>query len=416
VPIEAQFAPIAAESYGASYIVAQDFDRDGYEDILLISPATKKPNRPMLLKNFEGKRFVDVTESSGLGQHLVETIFASGIFFDLDNDGREELALFSIKSPPKFFRYTKSGFVPLALELNGVEGSDARALAVLDYDGDSYLDIVVGNYSQKNSAGPESVVMAENGAKDFLLRNLAGKGFSEESVSAGLQDYGYTQALGVSDIDGNGLPDLFVANDFGKNFIYLNQGKGKFVSAPKAFLEGDRSKFNMSAEFGDVNNDGFSDLYVSNMSKPNLKRGFNSLFMGVPTEQGWQGVSQAALERGVDKCGWSWGAKFADLNSDGLLDLVVSSGFYGKNPNSKAWFSYMSWLNVPDFVKSTGLFRFNSFGAISIAAKQRLCFFLNQGESFVDVSESVDSGALSNARGLALADFNNDGQADFFSK
>ena len=197
---------------------------------------------------------------------------------------------------------------------------------------------------------------AANGGRNVLLKNLGEFGFSDATAAVGLDvdNSRWSFAAAWEDFDRDGDPDLYVANDFGRNCLYRNEG-GRFQQVADELGVEDMAS-GMSVAWGDYNRDGDPDLYVGNMfsaagsrisrqklfaadSDPALvgklrrmARG-NSLFAAGQGKEGagFRDVSEASRSH-LGK--WAWSSGFGDLNNDGWEDLVISNGFLtGRDPD-----------------------------------------------------------------------------------
>jgi len=266
----------------------------------------------------------------------------SALLVDLDNDGDQDLVVATIAMIAFAENIGNQGF-----ELRGGFGGAPYpfSLSAADYDSDGDLDIYTCVYSagdQPTKRGfearsPIPFNDAENGGRNILLSNLGNFQFADVTRQVGLDQNNtrWSFAAAWEDYDRDGDPDLYVANDFGRNCLYLND-KGQFSSlAGKAGVEDMAA--GMSVAWGDTNRDGASDLLVGNMyssagqrvafqrnyqaGKKRMARG-NSLF----TATGG-GFRDTSIESGITNGGWAWSSGFADLNNDGWQDLVVANGY-----------------------------------------------------------------------------------------
>lgn len=327
--------------YGHHGIAVGDVNRDGLDDIYVCQPAGL-PNR-LYLQNLDGT-VTDVAAAAG-----VDWLDRSrgALLIDLDNDGDQDLVaslneMVIIMANDEGVFAEKTVFRPTG---------DPGSLAAADYDLDGDLDIFVVNYGQRflsdgESSGPIPYHDANNGGPNMLLRNDGDWMFTDVTRQCGLDanNRRWSFAASWEDYDADGDADLYVANDFGRNNLYRNDG-GTFVDvAAEAGVEDVGS--GMSASWADYNQDGKMDLYVGNMfssaglrisyqnrfqpqadgtvraSLQRLARG-NSLFLN----DGDGTFEDVSVEAGVTVGRWAWASKFVDINNDGLEDLVIANGF-----------------------------------------------------------------------------------------
>ena len=319
---------------GAAFL---DYDNDGWPDILLINGKdwTPRGRRTLsaLYHNNHNGTFTDVTAGSGLDVEMYGIGVAVG---DYDNDGRDDIyitaldgdRLFHNEGGGKFRDVTKSAGIQ-----NAVFGTSA---AWLDYDRDGRLDLFVANYVQwnpkddlwcsldganKSYCTPESY----KGASSKLYRNLGGGRFEDVSAKAGVADP-TSKSLGVTvlDFDGDGWPDLFVANDTQPNKLYRNNHDGTFkeegTAAGVAFGEDGVARGAMGADSGDYDRSGRASLLVGNFSNQMLGLYHNEGTGLFVDEAPSSTVGRASL------LSLAFGVFFFDYDLDGYLDLLAANG------------------------------------------------------------------------------------------
>lgn len=266
----------------------------------------------------------------------------SGLFVDLDNDGDQDLVVATI------------AMIAFAENLNnqafklrgGFPGAPYPfSLSAADFDLDGDLDIYTciygaGNQPKKRgfeASSPTPFNDAENGGRNVLLSNLGGFQFADVTREVGLDQNNTRWSFSASweDYDRDGDPDLYVANDFGRNCLYQNNN-GQFSNIARRAGVEDMAA-GMSVSWGDSNRDGAPDLLIGNMfssagqrvsyqrnyeaGKKRMARG-NTLF--IASKDGFQ---DASIASGITNGGWAWSSGFADLNNDGWQDLVVTNGY-----------------------------------------------------------------------------------------
>ena len=280
------------------------------------------------------------------------------VFLDFDNDGDQDLFVAQVgwdigdeKGGHHCALYTNdgSGNYTLASGLAGLNNPFvAYSPTVLDYDGDGWLDIFLSCYGMVEREHNDSWLQATNGYPNALLRNLGeGRGFVDVAEELGMAGSQWSYASAAADIDLDGDPDLYVANDYGDNQFWINDGDGSFEQQSDARGVTDRGN-GMGASFGDLNQDGLLDLYVSNMSSTAGNRILDRLEDSIDPEilqvlrklaAGNSIFFQQAdgtLKRSPKKAGgvganWAWSASLVDLNLDGRLDVFCTNGFVTGN-------------------------------------------------------------------------------------
>ena len=341
-------AALGISVYGHNGVSLGDFDGDGLEDIYVSQPGGL-PNR--LYRNLPDRGFADVTRAAGLDV-LDDT--SMSLFGDIDNDGDQDLIL--IGAVPMLFRNGGDGRFALesdaGLDVPAEKAAMFTGAALADYDLDGDLDLFVCAYDfwqpGADYDAPTPYYDANNGPENLLFRNDGQGRFAEVSREAGLgpTNNRFSFAAVWGDYDNDADPDLYVANDFGRNNLYRNNADGTFTDVA-AQLGVEDLGAGMSAAWGDYDNDGDLDLYTANMwSSAGLRITASEQFGTVaPTERerrqfqrqaqgnslfrndGPEGFSDVSDAAGVRTGRWAWASDFVDLDSDGLLDLFVQNGY-----------------------------------------------------------------------------------------
>ena len=416
------------EDKRVNYVAVGDFDNDGFEDIVLVE-AHKLPKKEAfikILRNVDGKTFRDVTSEVlklPIGDEAPHFISAAA-FVDLDNDGWKDLYIAQFMAPHLVLKNIHGKFdfdhqIPIDRIV-----APTRGINFFDFNRDGFLDVLITNFSSqvyspefnypKGTITSNYSLREERGEGNILLANRAGKKLEITPDALGLSDHGYTWASAIADIDGDGYPDVYFANDYGFDRFYKNNQGKNFTDISKQALGNRRSENAMGAEVGDIANNGMSSIYTSNGSKPGLIRGWNHLW----SQQlaGGLDMKDTSADLGIDKCGFSWGSKFADFDKDGSLDLFVVNGRSGTPGNNRnRWYYRLYNWTVPAQIKFSKYveipWRVNG-QEYDFAQGQLNCVFWQQGGTFIDVAEEVGITDTENGRGLAVFDFNNDGQED----
>jgi hypothetical protein len=325
------------EGFVAHGAAAADVNGDG-----LIDLATSGVDQNYLYLNQGDGRFSDVSE-----QALVKfTPIGSGaVFLDYDNDGDSDLFFAAVGNQILLEnRFVPDGEVVFwdVSEQAGV-AVDAVGFSALsaDVNGDGLGDIYVCSYNRYGTVMPNSWYQATNGTPNLLFVNRGDGTFEEASAAWGVDDGRWSYAAGFVDIDGNGKLDLYVANDFGENALYLNDGQ-RFVDVADERRIKDPG-FGMGVSFGDYDNDGDLDLHITNMSSTAGNRILSMLYPEdheIRKTLSKQAAGNSLYERRADGTfhevtdevgglsgGWAFGGGFIDFDNDGWEDLYTPNGF-----------------------------------------------------------------------------------------
>ncbi|HEY3175985.1 MAG TPA: CRTAC1 family protein [Candidatus Polarisedimenticolia bacterium] len=402
-------------SVGAA-AAAGDYDGDGNVDLYVTNSRLGYTNA--LYHNNGDGTFTDVAAAAGVADvNESDGLSMDAVWGDYDNDGDEDLYLVKWGRNLLFRNEGNGRFIDVTAEARVGDWGNGNAAIFFDYDGDGWLDLYIGNYFRNVDLWrlPDTRIMhnsfesARDGGTNVLYHNLGDGTFADVSVEAGVADTGWTLDVGAADYDNDGDMDLHVANDFGPDKLYRNEGKGRFTDVSAANLGVDTRK-GMNSEFGDFNNDGFLDLYVTNiMTKDYLKEG-NMLLRN----NGDGSFSDIAPEAGVADGGWGWGAKFLDYDLDGDLDIYTVNGFVSQRRGEEYWFDLATAVTEPDF-DSTDARQWPVIGDKSLSGYEKNRFFRNEGrESFVEVAAQIGLANEGDGRGLVVFDYDNDGDPDLY--
>lgn len=321
-----------------------DVNGDGREDVYVCQPAGL-PNR--LYVQTPAGTLVDATYESGVAWL---DLSRSALFVDLDNDNDQDLVVVLRWYMLIHENDGKGRFqVRKVVETN----FSLMSLTAADYDNDGDLDLYVCGYGPGPEGSPTDIFAnpvpyhdANNGARNFLLRNEGQLDFLDVTEEVGLEvnNRRFSFAAAWEDYDNDGDLDVYVANDFGRNNLYRNDD-GKFVDVASAAGVEDIAA-GMSVSWADYDHDGLMDVYIANMfssagnriayqrqfkadsdqtTRDQIRRHArgNTLFRN----QGDGRFADVSLEAGVTMGRWAWGSLFTDLNNDGWEDLYVVNGF-----------------------------------------------------------------------------------------
>ena len=387
-----------------------DYNNDGWLDVFAVNGGTLPgyagpPPQNRLYRNAGRGVFSDVTRFAGVG----ETAYGMGVCAgDVDNDGYDDLYV-TCYGPNSLFRNNGDGTFRDVAATAGVSGDAVWSVgcSFLDVDSDGFLDLYVANYvdyaidsaerrlrpyasrSASPSDGERFYPHPDNfkGAADRLYRNNGNGTFTDVTKRAGvLNPGGKGMGMACADVDGDGAPDIFVANDMTPNFLYLNRGDGRFVD--RGLLSGvgysgsGDLQSSMGADFGDFNRDGRLDLAVTNFRLEGAGL-FRNEGAGLFTD-----ISSISGIRAPTLPHVGWGIGFLDYDNDGWPDLLMVHGHVLDNAHR-----------------------------VGSVYKQPAILFRNTGDGrFVDVTGDVEDGLSipQPGRGAAFGDVDNDGDVDVF--
>jgi hypothetical protein len=317
------------------------------------------------------------------------------------------------------------------------------AAAFADVDGDGHQDIVVANYypdgaeiTDANSKVPfemnANFNRARNGGKNRLF--LFAEGKSGDQPGARYRDAGdvfpgdgelaWSLAIGAADIDRDGLPELYIANDFGPDTILWNRSKPgapefrelfgeKNAFTPESKVLGLDSFKGMSADFGDINDDGIFDISVSNIGSPFALGESHYLWTSTGDVSGMaSGIGpwrDRAIEKGVGHSAWAWDTRFEDFDNDGVLELVQATGLVKGDVNKWPDLAQTGASN-DEFVKYQRVWPNFLPGNASIDGWYPNPFWaLGRDGRYVDLSAELFPGLTPASRGIAVSDVDGDG-------
>jgi Flp pilus assembly protein TadD/peroxiredoxin len=436
--------------YGNNGVAACDFDNDGFDDLYVCQPAGL-PNR--LYRNRGDGTFEDVTEKSGVG---VLDNTACALFADFQNNGRQDL-LVVCGSGPLLFLNKGDGTFAIKRDAfqfaNPPQGSFTHA-AIADYDRDGRLDIYFCLYSYYLGLDqyhyPIPYFDARNGPANCLLHNEGNGIFVERTEAAGLNvdNNRYSFACAWGESASNGLPDLYVANDFGRNNLYRNNGDGTFAAISSSAHVEDVGA-GMSACWSDFNDDGNQDIYVANMwsaagqrvstqkhFQENAPEDIRALYQrhargnALYRNQGngtFQNVSQQA---GVAMGRWAWCSDLWDFDHDGYPDLYVANGYITAPERGleRSDLGSFFWRQVvarspedatPSLAYEHGWNALNELirADNSWSGHERNVAFVNNRDgTFSEVSGALGLDFPEDSRSFVLADIDHDGRSELILK
>lgn len=399
---------------GASVSVT-DVDGDGWSDLYLTNSAFGAPNA-LYLNQGDGT-FRDVASEAGLADlnREGEGVSMGAVWGDFDNDGHEDVFVYKY-GYPQLFRNRGDGTFEDVTERAGLRRwINSNGAIWLDYDRDGLLDLYVLAYFRDEvdfwdldhtRIMHESFEFARNGGMNRLFRNLGDGRFEDVTERAGVGSTRWTMAAAAADFDGDGWLDLYLANDYGPEEFFLNDGGERFVLTDAGLA--DDSKSGMSVSLGDVHNRGRLDVFVTNISERGYLFQGNNLRINFLDESGrFDEVARGV----VADAGWAWGAQFGDLNNDGYLDLFVTNGFISADRNRDYWYG-MSKIAGGHGAVFQDASNWPEIGTASLSGYERSRVLMRQAGELVDVAEAAGVTDTYDGRAVAYADLRNQGVLD----
>lgn len=403
---------VILETVGSG-VALLDYDHDGWLDIYLVNGSNfdaeagkSKPGRAALFHNNHDGTFTDVTEKAGVGN---ERWGFGAVVGDFDNDGWPDIYVTNYGKNRLYHNNHDGTFTDVAERAGVTVGGWSTGATWGDYDGDGRLDLFVPGYVHFDKAdipggtGPGSgapldgcqfrgvrVMCGPRGLKgepDHLFHNKGDGTFTDVSKKAGVADeHGYYGLASLFvDVNGDGKPDLLVADDSTPNYLYLNKGDGTFEDASfasgYALNESGRETASMGIGQGDLTHSGHIDLYNTTFSddyKPLYRNDGDANFTDVSYQEG-------IAEPTVPFLGW--GTAMFDYDNDGWLDLMMVDGHVYRGVDQQNWGT--TWAQRP-------LLMHNVKGKLKL----------------VPAVEGTGLAKVAASRGMAYGDLFNDGRVD----
>ncbi|HEY0763549.1 MAG TPA: CRTAC1 family protein [Pyrinomonadaceae bacterium] len=376
-----------------------DYDNDGWMDIYFVNSGPSdfftppKPLKNALYRNNHDGTFTDVTDKAGVAGGKFGMGVAAG---DYDGDGNIDLYITNYGSNI-LYRNNGDGTFTDVSDKAGVTAPGWSTCATwFDYDNDAKLDLFVSSFvfydQSQNPLCTDATLQRRyycvprlfKPQPSRLFHNNGDGTFRDVSRESGIAGSpGKSFGAVATDVNNDGLMDLFVANDTMPNFLFLNKGGGKFeeigLSAGVAYGEAGRPRSGMGVDAADYDGDGWQDLFVANIDQEFFSLYHNEKEL-IFTDQPGEIAPSTQLLSG-------WGLKFFDYDNDGDPDLFLVNGH-------------------PDDMIESRVRR--------VTHKEPLLMFENTGRAFKDVSakSGVVFGKMFSGRGMALGDFDNDGDED----
>jgi len=405
-----------AGSIGSGVAIG-DYDGDGRPDLFVVC----KTRSCRLFRNLGDWRFEDVTERAGVAEHgdAAREWKQGATFVDVDNDGRLDIYVCRFNAPNLLYINQGDGTFKEEAAARGLAVKDACVMAAFcDYDRDGWLDVFV----QTNLLDADN---RPHGQRDYLFHNNGDGTFVDVTERAGIRGEAQGHSAVWWDYDGDGWPDLYVANDFiAPDKLYRNNRDGTFTDVIDSVVP-HMTYSSMGSDLGDVNNDGLVDLFVAEMAPtthqkdqrtvavmrsyiaeppddaptaPQVMR--NALFINTGAGR----VLEAACLAGLSATDWTWSPRLEDLDNDGRLDLFVTNGMNRETHNADLT-ARKELAESPDE-------KIRIERASPVLVEQHLAF-RNMGDlRFEDVSAAWGLNQRGVSFGAAFGDLDGDGDLD----
>tara|TARA_R110000796_G_scaffold250788_4_gene380714 strand:- start:72920 stop:76201 length:3282 start_codon:yes stop_codon:yes gene_type:complete len=427
--------------YNGGGVAIGDINNDGLDDIYL----TSNQGSDKLFLNLGNLKFKDITKNAGI---IIDSTWSSGVTMeDLNNDGLLDIYVSKVGVfkglETHNLAYINQGNLifkeqSATLGLN-FSGYSTQA-SFFDYDNDGDMDLYLLNHSThtpRSYGTTEKRIEVDTLSGDRFYENKLNDGnfiFEDVTSSTGIYSSALGYGLGVvaSDINNDGLMDIYICNDFHENdYLYINQGDKTFKDLSKEYLQ-HTSRFSMGIDIADVNNDLQQDIFTLDMmpydntvflksggedsdkvSEIKKSFGFNPQFArnNFQLNNGNNSFTDIALITNTYATDWSWSTLIQDFDNDGLTDIFITNGIF-KRPNDLDYIKYLSNVNFADYSKNEQSEIEKKIIDQMPSLKIPNVLFKNEGDmKFKKLSKEVGlSDSYSN--GAAYSDLDNDGDLD----
>lgn len=407
-------------SMGAAVSIV-DFDNDGWNDIYFTNSRPGSHNA--LYRNLHNGKFEEVAEQFGLADlNQPGTGECMGaVWGDFDNDGYEDLLVYKWGKPELYHNEGGKKFV------NVTEGSglpkwvNANSAIWLDFDGDGLLDLLICGYYNESldlsnlkttKIMPESFRYANNGGRKYLLRNMGNGKFKDVTAEYGINSTKWTLAAASADLNGDGYPDIILANDYNVDELYINDHGKRFVEKGRQAGIGYIPKSGMSVALSDIDDSGLLGIYTTNITENGILIQGNNYWK--PTSADGHDLKFANLAQlsGIENAGWAYGSQFGDLNNDGYPDLYVANGFISAKKGTSYWYDYAKVTGGNAAIIGDAKNWPDMAGKSQSGYQEDKIWLNNSNGLFGDVSGKVCPDATYDGRAVVMADLWNRGVLD----
>ena len=393
-----------------------DVNRDGWPDLYFTT--SRFGSRNALYVNRQDGTFREVAAEAGVADlnREGEGVSMGAVWGDYDNDGAEDLLVYKWGYPQLLRSVGDRGFEDVTARAGLRRWMNSNGAIWFDFDRDGLLDVYLTAYFRSDidmwhlattRIMQNSFEFATNGGKNLLFRNLGEGQFRDVTDEMGVGSTRWTMAAAAADFNDDGWPDLYLANDYGPEELFLNRA-GRRFELVRAGLQDD-SKSGMSVAVGDFYNRGRFDAFLTNISERGYLFQGNNLRINFLKELGrFEEIATGP----VADAGWAWGAQFGDLNNDGLLDLIVVNGFISGERERDYWYAMSKVAGAASHIFEDAR-NWPAMGTVSLSGYERSRVLVNQGAAgLADVAEAVGVTDVYDGRSVALVDLFNRGVLD----
>lgn len=442
-------------------VAVSDVDQDGFQDIFLTQVLKTSEERNALYRNkgnFQFERIPLPALDFYQTQYKEKGIVSGATFVDYDGDGDPDLALAVAYGCSRLLKNEwaetgKISFVDVTDQVFPEEHTVSLALTFFDWNRDAHLDLLIANAMSTTLRAypdpkprfnlfklPEPAYTgdrrmfsfmhngwhsADNGGLNIFYEGGPKGTFTrKDSVALGLHETRWSLAIGTADFNHDGFTDIYIANDFGPDNLYLNEAGKKFVDIKGRFFgEIGRDTYKgMNCSLADFDRNGYLDIYVSNVHH-SLQAEGSLLWMTYPSKDSFRPLFRdEATQRGaLNERRFGWGADTGDINNDGWIDIVQANGMLDDrlDPMNHRYKDYF-YVNHKLMQSSPEIHTYaDMWGDIrgrTIYPNEARRAYLNRGSTgkvvFTDIASLIGIAEPDNSRGVALVDLENDGDLD----
>lgn len=424
--------------YNGGGVALGDINNDGLLDIYFT--ANQEKNRLYLNKgNF---KFEDITDKAGVAGNKP---WSTGVnMVDINADGYLDIYVCNSgdlkghnKQNELFINQQNGTFKEQAEHYGLADQGFSTHASFFDYDKDGDLDVYLLNNSYQ-AIGSFDLRRAERPKRDKLggdklLKNVDGK-FIDVSEEAGIYGsvIGFGLGVTIGDVNNDGWEDIYISNDFfERDYLYINQHNGTFKEDLENQISS-TSAASMGADMADINNDGYNDIFVTDMLPSDYKRlktvttfeDWNRYRLKVDNDYHHQftrntfqlnnsnnSFSEISRLSGVDASDWSWGALLFDMDNDGFKDLFIANGIY-RDITNQDYLQYISNEEILKSIVTKNQVDYKKLIDIIPSNKVPNHAYKNNGELFFNKFEDSGLWTESFSNGSAYGDLDNDGDLD----